>query len=649
MKKNEINVLIVDDDQTVGRTLSEVVNRAGYKATAVIRADEALNTVRLKHIHVAVIDCMLPAMNGIALVEELRKTRFHNSPVILMSGIFRDKSFESEAISKTGAVTFLQKPFGPTDLMTALKPIFDDLVEEKQWSLQTILVRQMESARDRVKLIEHLEQIHGVETAFVLSILMDAKMSGHMNLVTDTGGIYGLKLQVGRIASVDSEDADEVMIRFLIDTGYLTKEDWEEFSKKESKKFPLQKLLATGYISPHAALQAQKDQILYDLRRILRVDKINLSFVQDRSTELGAEGLDLAETFAEITETMDSLLTEKFLRQFFAPSMTSPIRTLEAYSQSNPAWSLPLVSRVKGQLAGIKEKTLESVIKEHPALANDIMKAVYLLIMFRQILFLDAEKLKAFEAEAKRREIVLAAIKGKGPIEIFTYFGSSPKATTTEVSNIFKEFVRANHPDILSLEAPQGLRDVTNSVFGIVSGAYDILSDEKKREAFHQRQQAELAEKQMRADSLAQEGADLIRRGAYTKAEEKLAYSIEMNNNGETFSLLVWARIKQTGKIPKADLPKIQRQLEDFLQKNRTNARVHMALGLVRAAQGDAQATSSFEKALSISPNFVEARREINSLQGAAKEKSGITSANDLLTGDITNIVSQLFKKKKAK
>src|SRR5262249_32619869 len=51
---------------------------------------------------------------------------------------------------------------------------------------------------------------------------------------------------------------------------------------------------------------------------------------------------------------------------------------------------------------------------------------------------------------------------------------------------------------------------------------------------------------------------------------------------------------------------------------------------------------------ISINPNFVEARREINALQGAAKENSSV-STSDLFTGDITNIVSQLFKKKKAK
>lgn len=649
MKKGEINVLIVDDDPTVARTMSEIVNRAGYKAVIAARGDEALNVVRMRAIHVALIDCMLPAMNGITLVEELRKTRFENGAVVLMSGIFRDKSFEVDAIRKTSAAAFLQKPFGPTDLLAALKPVFDSLVEEKQWSLQTILVRKMESNRDRVKLIEHLEQIRGVEAAFVLAILMEAKLSGHMNLVVDGGGIYGIKLQLGRVAAVDSENADELVIRFLIDTGYLARQDWEEFSARESKKFPLQKLVATGFVSPHAALRAQSDQVVNDVRRILKAEKVNLSFVPDQSSELSAEGLDAAELFLELNQTIDRLLESKFLHSFFHENINSPIRFLESFNFDHPAWRLPLVSVAKPHLLDLKEKTLSSVLQLAPGHADDILKAVYMLVMFRQILFLDPEKMKGFESDAHRREIVYQAINGKGPIEVFAYFGASAKATPSEIGNIFKEFARSNHPDTLPADASKDLREITNAVFGIVSGAHDVLTNPVKREAFQAKVHAEHAEKQMRADGLASEGAELIRRGSYRKAEERLDLSMQLNPNDETYALFIWSQLKQAGRIAKNDLGRVQKQLEDMLTKNRSSARIHMALGLVRAANDNPQqAAASFEKALSINPAFVEARREINALQGQhVKEET--TSVSDILNGDITAIVSQLFKNKKAK
>lgn len=565
-----------------------------------------------------------------------------------MSGIFRDKSFEHEAVGKTGAIAFLQKPFGPSDLLAALKSVFEGLVDEKQWSLQTILVRQMESIRDRVKMIEHLEQVRGVEAAFLLSILMDAKVSGYMNLVTDTGGIFGLKIVAGRLVAVDSEDADDIIIRFLIDTGYLTPEDWGEFSARESKKFPLQKLVATGYISPHAALQAQRDQIVFNLRRIFRVETINVNFAADRSGETTTDGLDLNELFADLSDTIDELLDEAFLQKFFMGNMASPIRTLDSFSFDHPVWKIGLVSRVRELVKDPKDNTLTRLITDFPERAGEILRAIYLLVMFRQILFQDPEKLKDFESEAARRMMVHDAIKDMDPFQIFGYFGTSPKANPAEVAEVFKEFVRANHPDKLPPDSPKPLREVTTAIFSMVSNAFDVLSDQNKREAFHQKQQAESATKQIRAETLSQEGAELIRRGSYSKAEEKLNMAMELSASSEIFILQVWARVKQQNKLSKTELVRIQKQLETTLGKDRANPRLHLVLGLVRVANGEQNAQAMFEKALSLNPNFVEARREINALQGVAKE-SGSSSASDILTGDITSLVSQLFKKKKAK
>jgi hypothetical protein len=70
-----------------------------------------------------------------------------------------------------------------------------------------------------------------------------------------------------------------------------------------------------------------------------------------------------------------------------------------------------------------------------------------------------------------------------------------------------------------------------------------------------------------------------------------------------------------------------------------------MAMGLVKRATRDPSATAHFEKALSLDAGFVEARRELNSLQvQSAQAKSSKTM--DFLKGDITELVSQIFRKK---
>src|SRR5690349_20583884 len=117
MRKNDINVLLVEDDQTLGSVLSEAITRAGFKVTLAVRPDDALSLAKIKPVHVAVIDCMLPKMNGVMLAEKLRKESFSTGPLIFISGVYKDKSFSHDALKKTNGTEFLTKPFPAEQLI----------------------------------------------------------------------------------------------------------------------------------------------------------------------------------------------------------------------------------------------------------------------------------------------------------------------------------------------------------------------------------------------------------------------------------------------------------------------------------------------------------------------------------------------------
>lgn len=647
MKKSDISVLVVDDDRAIGQTLCEAITRSGYQAVFAARGDEALNLVRIRHIHAAVVDCMLPGLNGISLVEELRKTRFDNGIVILMSGVFKDKSFEQEAIAKTGAVEYLQKPFGPLDLMSVLKPILDGLIGNQEWSLQTILSKKLTSTRDRVKVVEHLEEIKGVEMAFVLSILMDAKASGYLNLVAENDGLFGVTLRNGQIMSVDSEDADKASIRFLIDTGYLINEDLSEYEAKLAEerrngRAPLEKLVNLGYISPHAAEQAKHDQILSDVKRILRFKELNINFVPEAPGPSRMEGLDLVAIFSELNDALEALLTREYLRDFFKPYMNGNLKNVGSLAPDHPIFSLPIIKRSEDYLKNLN-RDLASIIKTNPGQELEILRAVYLLIIFRQLLFIDLGVSKGFAEEVKRRQKMLEALETKDPAEVFQYFGSSSDPKESELRDIYKEFIKSNHPDNVSPDAPAELRKITERIFSIVSSAHDVLTVPEKKKLHLAEKQSRLAERAMRAEGIAADGLEMIRRGQYARAVEKLTESIQMADRSETQCLLIWATLKaKTGKVSRAELADMQKKLDEIVSAERSNPHYHMALGLLRQANGDATAVNAFEKALALRNNFVEARREINAFASANKK----ASASDLLTGDITQLVSQIFKKK---
>ena len=85
MKKSEIHILLIDDDESIRKVFSELISKSGYKVSAVGTAAEAENVVKLKKIHLAIIDCMLPVINGVDLAKKMLNSSLKNTPVILIS------------------------------------------------------------------------------------------------------------------------------------------------------------------------------------------------------------------------------------------------------------------------------------------------------------------------------------------------------------------------------------------------------------------------------------------------------------------------------------------------------------------------------------------------------------------------------------
>ena len=113
-------VLVVEDDAPLMKLLTEVLKRYGYTTLKAVDGVDATDVFaeHLDDIQIAVIDVVLPRMNGHEVVERIRKQR-PNLPIIMISG-YIDEVINRVAINKLG-VTFLQKPINPLDLLTAIR------------------------------------------------------------------------------------------------------------------------------------------------------------------------------------------------------------------------------------------------------------------------------------------------------------------------------------------------------------------------------------------------------------------------------------------------------------------------------------------------------------------------------------------------
>jgi len=102
-------ILVVDDELAIRLTVGEILRRAGYDATAVASGEEALELIQLQPFDLALIDLVMPGMDGVELMSCLQDV----APDTVMIVLTARGSMETaiEAI-RLGAHDYLTKPCG---------------------------------------------------------------------------------------------------------------------------------------------------------------------------------------------------------------------------------------------------------------------------------------------------------------------------------------------------------------------------------------------------------------------------------------------------------------------------------------------------------------------------------------------------------
>ncbi|MDA8084568.1 MAG: response regulator [Nitrospiraceae bacterium] len=121
-EREAASILVVDDIPMNLEVMEGLLYKEGYNVTTALTAIEALDILSRCKIDMAILDVMMPGMNGFELCQKI-KTRFGNSffPVILVTALdeLKDKITGLEA----GADDFLTKPFHTIELTTKIRSL----------------------------------------------------------------------------------------------------------------------------------------------------------------------------------------------------------------------------------------------------------------------------------------------------------------------------------------------------------------------------------------------------------------------------------------------------------------------------------------------------------------------------------------------
>jgi CheY-like chemotaxis protein len=118
-------ILFVDDELTIAKMSTKILERLGYSVTTRTSSIEALELFRAKPdaFDLVITDMTMPNMTGDALAVELMKIR-PDIPVILSTGY--SKRMSDETASEIGIKAFAYKPMVKADLAKTVRQVLDD-------------------------------------------------------------------------------------------------------------------------------------------------------------------------------------------------------------------------------------------------------------------------------------------------------------------------------------------------------------------------------------------------------------------------------------------------------------------------------------------------------------------------------------------
>lgn len=115
-----MRVLLVEDDDTIARSIEMMLNSEGYVTDKTDMGEEGLEIGKLYDYDIIILDLMLPDMDGYDVLKKLRAAKVE-TPILILSGLAElDNKIQGLGF---GADDYLTKPFEKKELLARIQAI----------------------------------------------------------------------------------------------------------------------------------------------------------------------------------------------------------------------------------------------------------------------------------------------------------------------------------------------------------------------------------------------------------------------------------------------------------------------------------------------------------------------------------------------
>lgn len=643
-------VLVVEDDATLANAIALAVKKVGYASVVTSKPDEALEFLDKDRFALVYIDCLLPQMPGMELAKKIRQ-QFSAQilPIVLMSGVFTDKTTVREMMSEAQAKDFLKKPF---DVSEVTKYLAKEASVIRHQAVLHNIMNLFERIYDNPDEIQNetagIERINGFEIPLLVTALVEMHFSGSVSLVSSKAVKAKVVFYKGNIIYVDPMDPQSYIGRLLLSHGYVFIDDIESILKISSNKKVARRLIEENLLSPHALDEVMQEQMVLRLSKVIVDEYFTPQFDY---TEPPYEEVSIpVENFSSVLEEwISTRVSVEWLSKEFVKMMEYTYKLSASYREDHPYLQSTILKKLPNFIGNFsKVQSFSALLALYKEKEADFYRAFYFLLCGGLVVFADKSSQMSDAERFARLQKMSIRMNQMDLIEIFEFMGGKVGLSESEVRMVIDDFNQrflGNHSGISRIP---GFTEIYNDVKRKSDMALQLFLNPKDVKNYEQKLQAKKATDQIKAQEIVQEAKKLLSLNQYQKAEEMLLgipQNLELENKNH---YLAWAKIGllENSKTKVKDMQEVEAILAQTSSEEKVSAMGNFVKGLIAKQRGDfIQAKKFFEASMALDRNSIETRRELNAMNQVADN----SKAPDLLKGDLKDVVNFLFKGQKKK
>lgn len=223
MKKKDITILLVDDEQDILEIVKYNLEHEGYKVITASNGKEAIVKAQKNIPQLIIMDVMMPQMDGMEACEHIRKIP-ELSNVIITFLTARSEEYSQVAGFDAGADDYITKPIKPKLLVSKVKALLRRLKSEEAKS-DTLFVAGLEINREEYKIVKNGKEMVLPRKEFELLYLLASKPGKVFKREEILDKVWGNEVIVGgRTIDVHirklREKIDEDLFKTIKGVGY---------------------------------------------------------------------------------------------------------------------------------------------------------------------------------------------------------------------------------------------------------------------------------------------------------------------------------------------------------------------------------------------------------------------------------------------